>query len=126
MQATEFLDAHRPHMLEVTADPTAKLLGNATVRTYLDKLHADFETVEDKPGKRPSLPGEDTFWWSVTILEELAEVTKPNGATEPYVLMMLDQLRSMHSRLEAGEDLPPEFQIHWCDIDEPDEEGDAA
>ena len=122
MQETEFLQRHKPRMLEITADPSAdKVLGSAAIRTYLDALHADFETVDDKPGKRPSLPGEDVFWWSVTILEELAE-TRPNSAArDPYVLMMLDQLRSMHARLEADEDLPPEFQIHWFD----DEDGDA-
>ena len=29
--------------------------------------------------------------------------------------MMLDQLRSMGSRLANAQSLPPEFQIHWFD-----------
>ena len=51
----------------------------------------------------------------MTILEELTEIRRSSSVTEPYVLMMLDQMRSMGPRLENGEPLPPEFQIHWFD-----------
>ena len=35
--------------------------------------------------------------------------------SNPYIVMMLDQLRSMATRLVNAEPLPPEFQIHWFD-----------
>ena len=36
--------------------------------------------------------------------------------------MMLDQLRSMGTRLVNAQPLPPEFQIHWFDdLDTEDE-----
>lgn len=127
MLATDFLDKHRPHMLELAAGATVKLLGNPAVKAYLDALHRDFEAVTDKPNKRPSLPGEDVFWWCVTILEELTEVRGLGKPQDPYVLMMLDQLRSMHARLEANDTLPPEYTIHWFDDEgETDPELEAA
>ena len=40
----------------------------------------------------------------------------PSGTTrDPYVSMMLDQLRSIGSRLANAEPLTPEFQVHWFD-----------
>ena len=113
-------------MIRIAKDASPELLGNRRIVRFIDRLHRDFETVEDKPGKRGSLPGEDVFWWCVTILEELTEIHRPASAKDPYVLLMLDQLRSMGPRLEQGEPLPPEFQIHWFDDleDPPDDDWD--
>ena len=124
MKATDFLDKHRPKMLELTKEPeVTRLLGNKPLAVWLERLHRDFESVEDKPGKRPSLPGEDVFWWCVTILEELTETTQRGTHRDPYVLMMVDQFRGMHTRLADNADLPPEFQIHWFDdTDQTDDE----
>ncbi len=121
MEAQTFLKRHSPRMIRITKDTSPQLLGNRRIARFLDRLHRDFETVEDKPGKRDPLPGEDVFWWCVTILEELTEIVRPGSIKEPYVLMMLDQLRSMGPRLENGEPLPREFQIHWFDDGEEDD-----
>ena len=128
MNASDFLDKHRPKMLELTREPDVeRLIGSKPLKVWLERLHADFIDVEDKPGKRPSLPGEDVFWWCVTILEELVEMKGMGTRRDRYVLMMVDQFRSMHARLAADEPLPPEFQIHWFDDnDEVDEELMAA
>lgn len=121
MQAQAFLERHSPRMIRIAKDTSPELLGNRRVARFLDRLHRDFETVADKPGKRDPLPGEDVFWWCVTILEELTEIRGLGSRKDPYVLMMLDQLRSMGPRLEKGEPLPPEFQIHWFDDQEEDD-----
>ena len=118
MEAQTFLERHSPRMIRIAKGTSPQLLGNRRIVRFLDRLHRDFETVEDKPGKRDPLPGEDVFWWCVTILEELTEIVRPGSIKEPYVLMMLDQLRSMGPKLENAEPLPPEFQIHWFDDDE--------
>ena len=115
MEARVFLERHTPRMIRIAKDTSPALLGNRRVARFLERLQRDFDTVKDKPGKRPPLPGEDVFWWCVTILEELTEIRRASSVTEPYVLMMLDQMRSMGPRLENGEPLPPEFQIHWFD-----------
>ena len=122
MQAQAFLERHTPRLTEIANAASPELQGNADTRKFLTQIHADFETVIDKPGKRPSLPGEDIFWRSVTILEELSELT-PGGAptSNPYTVMMLDQLRSMATGLVNAEPLPPEFQIHWFDDDTEDD-----
>lgn len=121
LQAQAFLERHSPRMIRIAKDTSPELLGNRRIARFLDRLHRDFETVEDKPGKRDPLPGEDVFWWCVTILEELTEIRGLSSRKDPYVLMMLDQLRSMGPRLENGEPLPPEFQIHWFDDQEEDD-----
>ena len=119
MQANTFLDRHRRQLLDFAKDASPDLIGHAPIGCFLKRVYADFETVVDKPAGRPPLPGEDVFWWCTTILEELNEMGTPGEARDPYVTMMLDQLRSMGSRLANAEPLPPEFQIHW--FDEPDD-----
>ena len=120
MEAQAFLERHAPRMIRIAKDASPELLGNRRIVRFLDRLHRNFETVEDKPGKRDPLPGEDVFWWCVTILEELTEIHNAASIKDPYVVMMLDQLRSMGPRLENKEPLPPEFQIHWFDdLEEP-------
>ena len=115
MRANTFLSQHNRQLIETAKDASPGILGHASTGRLLRRVHADFEAVVNKPGRRPSLPGEDVFWRCVTILEELAD-TSPLGTTrDPYVSMMLAQLRSMGSRLANAERLPPEFQIHWFD-----------
>ena len=117
MQAQDFLERHRPRLLEIANASTTPIPCSTDTAEFLARVHADFETVDDKPGKRPSLPGEDVFWWCVTILEELAELRPGVAAKDPYVAMMRDQLKSLGGRLAAGEPLPEAFQIHWFDDD---------
>ena len=123
MQAQAFLRRYTARLIAIANAASPELQGSADIGQLLNRVHADFEAVVDKPGKRPSLPGEDVFWWCVTILEELAEITRRGTTTEPYISMMIDQLRSMGSRLANSEPLPPEFQIHW--FDDPAAEDDA-
>ena len=117
MQAQAFLERHTPRLLEIANASATPIPGGTATAEFLASVHADFETVTDKPGKRPSLPGEDVFWWCVTILEELAELRPGVAAKDPYVAMMRDQLKSLGGRLSAGEPLPEAFQIHWFDDD---------
>ena len=68
MQAQAFLERHTPRLVEIANAASPELQGNADASQFLIQIHADFETAVDKPGKRPSLPGEDVFWWCITIL----------------------------------------------------------
>ena len=117
MQAQAFLDRHSPRLLEIARGASAAIAGDADLAAFLERLHADFETVADKPGKRASLPGEEVFWWCVTILEEFAENPPFAAGKDPYVAMMIDQLKGLADRLAAGEPLPSGFEIHWFDDD---------
>ena len=123
MQAQGFLDRYTARLIAIANAAGPELQGSADIGQLLNRVHADFEAVVDKPGKRPSLPGEDVFWWCITILEELADMTHPGATADPYVAMMIDQLRGMGLRLADSEPLPPEFQIHW--FDDPAAEDDA-
>ena len=84
MQAQAFLERHTPRLLEIAGGDAPAIPPRADLGAFLDRLHADFETVDDKPGTRPSLPGEDVFWWCVTILEEFAEIPALSAAKDPY------------------------------------------
>ena len=115
MEARYFLARHRPRLIEIAKGASPALQGNADLTKMLEEIYRDFDSVPDKPGKRESLPGEDVFWWCVTILEELEEVVRPGPKTDPYLLMMIEQLREMGGRLERNEALPSRFGIHWFD-----------
>ena len=115
MEARYFLARHRPRLIEIAKGASPALQGNADLTKLLEEIYRDFDSVPDKPGKRQSLPGEDVFWWCVTILEELEEVVRPGPKTDPYLLMMIEQLHEMGGRLERNEPLPSRFGIHWFD-----------
>ena len=83
MQAKAFLEQHSARLLEIANGASKALLGDTAVTRFLERVHADFETVEDKPGRRDSLPGEDVFWWCITILEELADLRGPALRARP-------------------------------------------
>ena len=122
MQAQAFLERHTPTLLEIATTAGPSIAGRADLAGFLARVHADFETVADKPGRRPSLPGEDVFWWCVTLLEEFDELPSGAAAKDPYIAMLVDQLKSLASRLDAREPLPSGLDIHWFS----DHEGDAG
>ena len=122
MEARFFLARHRPRLIEIAKGASPALQGDRNLTKLLEEIYRDFDSVPDKPGKRDSLPGEDVFWWCVTILEELEEVARPGPKTDPYLMMMIEQLKDMGGRLERDEPLPSRFGIHW--FDELDDEFD--
>lgn len=122
MEARLFLARHRPRLIEIAKGASPALQGDRNLTKLLEEIYRDFDAVPDKPGKRDSLPGEDVFWWCVTILEELEEVARPGPKTDPYLMMMIEQLKDMGGRLERDEPLPSRFGIHW--FDELDDEWD--
>lgn len=122
MEAQLFLARHRPRLIEIAKGASPALQGDQNLTKLLEEIYRDFDSVPDKPGKRDSLPGEDVFWWCVTILEELEEVARPGPETDPYLMMMIEQLKDMGGRLERDEPLPSRYGIHW--FDELDEEWD--
>ena len=122
MEAREFLARHRPRLIEIVKSASPALQGHADLSELLEQIYRDFDTVPDKPGKREALPGEDVFWWCVTILEELEEVVRPGPKTDPYLLMMIEQLKDMGERLARNEDLPARFGIHWFDEEDWDDD----
>ncbi len=119
MQARAFLEQHRQRMVDVAKQASPKLLGSAEVAAFLDDVHRGFDAVEDRPSGREPLPGEEVFWWCVTILEDLSELPASEAAQDPYVKLMLSQLRDMAPRLERLEPLPADHRIYWFDDLEP-------
>lgn len=115
MRAQAFLEQHRGKMIELAQGASAQLVGNTEVEAFLDVIHQSFEQVVDRPSGRPALPGEDVFWWCVTILEDLSELPPANTALDPYVELMLGQLRGMAPRLEGLQALPDDHRIYWFD-----------
>ena len=116
LTAQEFLDRHIPKTLEMAREGGEGATAEQ-ITALLEPIYGDFDKLADKPGKRETLPGEDVFWWIVTILEELEESSgiEPKDA---YMDMIRDQLKAMGERLEKREPLPPSYGIHWFDDDE--------
>ena len=76
LEARVFLDRYSPRTIRIAKGSSPALIGNPRIHKFIERLHRDFETVKDKPGSRPPLPGEDVFWWCVGILEELPYVRR--------------------------------------------------
>ena len=57
--ANTFLSQHNRQLIEIAKDASSAILGHASIGRFLKRVHADFEAVVHKPGRRPSLPGED-------------------------------------------------------------------
>ena len=115
MRARAFLERHRGRMIELAGQASPALVGSPEVEAFLKRVHESFEAVEDRPGGRAPLPGEEVFWWCVTILEDLGELPAGAAGQDPYVKLMLDQLRGMAPRLKRREPLPPDHRIYWFD-----------
>ena len=117
MQTQAFLERHKPRLLEIVNRDDSAIPDRKDVADFLARVYADFDTVADKPGRRQSLPGEDVFWWCVTILEELDELPPGAAPKDPYVAMIRDQLSNLAGRLADDRPLPEGLQIHWFDDD---------
>lgn len=118
MQAQTFLERHRPRLIEMAEHASPGLLANAEVETFLRTVHETFDLVADRPGRRAALPGEDVFWWCVTILEELSETPPEAAAEDPHVKQIIDQLRHLAPRLRRRGPLPADYRIYWFDAPE--------
>ena len=74
---TRFLHRHSPRLIEIASAASSHLFGDKPIVRFLKGVHAKFDLVVDKACRRPSLPGEDVFWWFITTLGDLAETTAP-------------------------------------------------
>ena len=115
MDPNEFLDRHRPRMLDILKGASPALQGNREVQRFLEQVDDDFTGVTSTPKDRDYLPGEDVFWWCHGRLYELTDIVRPGRRLDPYVRLILDELRGMAGRLERGERLPDTHQIGWFD-----------
>jgi len=115
MEPTEFLERHRPRMLEILKHASPELQGNQDVLRFLDQVEADFEQVASTPLTRPYLPGEDVFWWCHDTLYQLTDVARPARRLDRYTRSLIADLRTMGGRLERNEGLPPGKEIGWFD-----------
>ena len=110
------IERHAPKLVEHLRDASPAVQGNEKIKEFLDGVLSDEEKVELMPPRRPVLPGEDVFWWCVEQLLLLNDVIRP--ATDPYLLMIVEDLKSFAGRLERREPLPLGYQVGWLDFDE--------
>ncbi len=120
MKAQELMDRHRPALLEILSNASPALQGNGEVAAFLNRVLDDEEKIDLMPPKRPMLAGEDTFWWCVEQLLLLGDITRP--ANDPYLLMMIDNLKSFAELVRQRQPLPPGYRVEWEDLDEPADE----
>ena len=111
------LERHKPKLIETLRNATpATVQGNEETKEFLNIVLEDEEKVATMPPRRPVLPGEDVFWWCVEQLLLVTDIVRP--ATDPYLQMIVEDLKGFADRLENGEELPPGYQVGWLDFDE--------
>lgn len=116
MTAQELMERHKPQLIETLKNASPAVQGNAEIMEFLGRVLDDEEKVDLMPPRRPVLPGEDVFWWCVEQLLLLTDIVRP--ASDPYLLMIIEDLKSFGERLERNEPLPPGYQVGWLDFDE--------
>ncbi len=113
MNAQQLMDRHRPALIAILKNASPALQGAPEVAAFLNQVLDDEEQVALMPPSRPALPGEEVFWWCVEQLLLLCDLARP--AQDPYLQMVLADLRTFAGRLERCEPLPPGYRLDWLD-----------
>lgn len=111
MNGAQLMERHRPELLGILRGASPALQGNRRVAAFLSQVLDDEEAVELMPPRRPPLPGEEAFWWCIEQLLLLGDIAKP--ADDPYLLMLVEDLKSFADRVELCQPLPPGYRLDW-------------
>lgn len=114
MNMERFLEEQIPQLLGYLDDATVAVVGNPEVDAFVCRLEEALEAVEGpRPGVRPWLPGENTFFWCLDQLALLADPHSGYSRSDPWVSHQLADLREMAQRLRARQNLPPGREVHF-------------
>ena len=111
MNGEELMERHKPELLAILRDASPAVQGNRQVAAFLGRVLDDEEAVDLMPPRRPPLPGEEAFWWCIEQLLLLCDIARP--ANDPYLLMVLEDLKSFAERVECRQPLPPGYRLDW-------------
>lgn len=116
MKMERFLETQVPRLLRYLENADPGVVGNPEVDAFVCDLEEALENVEGpRPGVRAWLPGENTFFWCLDQLAILADPRSGYSGSDPWVGHQLADLREMGQRLRAGQNLPPDREIHFIE-----------
>ena len=111
MNGEELMERHRPELLGILRNASPALQGDRQVAAFLNQVLDDEQAVDLRPPRRPPLPGEEAFWWCIEQLLLLSDLARP--AQDPYLQMVLADLKSFAERVEGRQPLPPGYHLDW-------------
>ena len=111
MNGRQLMERHKPELLGILRGASPALQGSRQVAAFLNRVLDDEQAVELMPPRRPPLPGEEAFWWCIEQLLLLCDIARP--ADDPYLLMLIADLKSFADRVELGRPLPPGYRLDW-------------
>lgn len=124
MKMERFLDEQIPRLLHYLDNASDALIGNPEVDALVCEVEQALEQVEGpRPGVRPWLPGEETFFW---CLDQLAIIADPNSGysrSDPWACHVVADLGELAPRLRMRQGLPYGRSVHFTmpfDEDDPD------
>ena len=125
MKAHELIELHRDQMIRFLEMASPASQGDKTLLRFTDRVEADLERVPVTPENRAYFRSQDVFFYCLSKLEELADIVRPSKRTDPYVQIMLDDLKDLVMRLKDGRGLPSGMEVGWFgdfdDIDDMDD-----
>ncbi len=107
---------HQPELLGILRGASPALQGNKAVAAFLSRVLDDEERLDLMPPRRPPLPGEEAFWWCIEQLLLLCDLARPPN--DPYLLMLVDDLRAFADLVERRAPLPPGYRLDWTECEE--------
>jgi hypothetical protein len=109
-ELTGFLNRHLPRLQQHIATVAPSYRVPPSFIGYVEEVLDDWAEIGLPSRRQDYLPGERVFWYTLYLMEELAEL--PRAADrDPYVAIMRENLAEMGEHLAARADLPPRFDV---------------
>jgi hypothetical protein len=109
-ELTEFLERHMPRLQQYIDGLAPKYRVPKRFLSYVEEVLDEWATVGLEARRRDYQPGERVFWYTLYLMEELAELPR-SADRDPYVAMMRDTLQEMRRHLARRADLPPRYDV---------------
>jgi hypothetical protein len=101
---TDFLERHRPLLLRQLEGEVPVWGREAEALAYVDAVLAEWHERFDAAALPAAGGAEQTFWFALYQLEELAE--RPDARNDPYVQYMMETLVEVRELLRRNRPLP--------------------
>jgi hypothetical protein len=109
-ELTAFLHRHMPRLQQQIDGLVPHFRVPPDFIGYVEEVLEDWADVGLEARRSDYRPGERVFWYSLYLMEELAELPR-SADHDPYVASMRETLKEMRTCLARRADLPPRFDV---------------
>jgi hypothetical protein len=109
-ELTGFLGKHMPRLQQHIDAIAPHYRVAPEFLNYVEQVLDDWAEVGIDARRSDYRPGERVFWYSLYLMEELAEL-RPSAHADPYVGMMRDNLAELRRHLAKRAELPARFDV---------------